>query len=44
MFFSWLRSDSAVETGLDEQLRAQRRHSVVVDETLIEVAGDRVEP
>jgi hypothetical protein len=44
MAFSSLGSDVSVETGLDEQLRAQRRRSAVVDETPIEVAADRDGP
>jgi hypothetical protein len=44
MVFSLLGSDVPAETSLDERLRAQRRHSVVVDETPIEVAADRDGP
>jgi hypothetical protein len=44
MAFSLLGSDVSVETGLDEQLREQRRRSAVADETPIEVAADRDGP
>jgi hypothetical protein len=44
MVFSLLGSDVRAKTSLDEQLRAQRRHAVVVDETPIEVAVDRDGP
>jgi hypothetical protein len=44
MAFSLLASDVSVETDPDEQLRAQRRRSAVVDGMLIEVAADRDGP
>jgi hypothetical protein len=44
MAFSLLGSDVSVETGLDEQLREQRRRSAVADETPIEVVADRDGP
>jgi hypothetical protein len=41
MGLSLLGSDVSVEAGLDEQRRARRRRSEVVDETPNEVAADR---